>query len=60
MVPIEVRAFGLLAVCVMLLAALLLVQWLPARSGVVAKPVMLLVLIVVVVLGILVLVMTAQ
>lgn len=60
MVPIEVRAFGLLAVCVILLAALLIVQWMPARAGVVAKPVMLLVLIVVVVLGILVLVMTAQ
>lgn len=60
MVPIEVRAFGLLAVCVILLAALLIVQWMPARAGVVAKPVMLLVLIVVVVLGILVLVMTTQ
>jgi len=60
MVPIEVRAFGLLAACVILLAALLIVQWMPARAGIVAKPVMLLVLIVVVVLGILVLVMTAQ
>jgi hypothetical protein len=60
MVPIEVRAFGLLAVCVILLAALLIVQWMPARAGVVAKPVMLLGLIVVVVLGIIVLVMTAQ
>ena len=60
MVPIEVRAFGLLAVCVILLAALLVVQWMPARAGVVAKPMMLLVLIVVMVLGILVLVMTAQ
>ena len=60
MVPVEVRAFGLLAACVILLAALLIVQWMPARAGIVAKPVMLLVLIVVVVLGILVLVMTAQ
>ena len=60
MVPIEVRAFGLLAVCVILLAALLIVQWMPARAGIVAKPVTLLVLIVVVVLGILVLVMSAQ
>jgi hypothetical protein len=32
MVPIEVRAFGMLAVCVILLAALLIVQWVPARA----------------------------
>jgi hypothetical protein len=60
MVPVEVRAFGLLAVCVILLAAVLIVQWMPARATVVAKPLMLLFLVVVIVLGIMVAVMTSQ
>jgi hypothetical protein len=60
MVPVEVRAFGLLAVCVILLAAVLIVQWMPARATVVAKPLMLLILVVVIMLGIMVAVMTSQ
>jgi prolipoprotein diacylglyceryltransferase len=59
-VPVEVRAFGLLTVCVILLAAVLIVQWIPARATVVAKPLMLLILVVVIVLGIMVAVMTSQ
>lgn len=49
MVPAEVRAFGLLAVCVILLAAVLIVQWMPARATVDAKPLMLVILVVVIV-----------
>ena len=60
MVPVEVRAFGLLAVCVILLAAVLIVQWISPEPGPLAKPLMLLVLVVVIVLGIMVFVMTAQ
>jgi hypothetical protein len=60
MVPVETRAFGLLAVCVILLATVLLVQRIPARAASVARPVMLLIPVVVIVLGILVLIMTAQ
>lgn len=60
MVPVEVRAFGLLAACVILLAAVLIVQWMPARAGIVAKPLMLLLLAVVIVLAILVFVTTWQ
>jgi hypothetical protein len=59
-VPVEVRAFGLLAACVILLAAVLIVQWMPARAGIVAKPLMLLLLAVVIVLAILVFVTTWQ
>jgi hypothetical protein len=59
-VPVEVRAFGLLAACVLLLAAVLIVQWMPARAGIVAKPLMLLLLAVVIVLAILVFVTTWQ
>jgi prolipoprotein diacylglyceryltransferase len=60
MVPVEVRAFGLLTVCVILLAAVLIVQWIPARATVVAKPLMLLILALVIALGILVAVTTSQ
>jgi len=60
MVPVEVRAFGLLALCVILLAAVLVLQWMPARAATVAKPLALLLLVVVIVLGIMVLVMTSQ
>jgi len=60
MAPVEVRAFGLLAVCVILLAVVLIVQWMPARATVVAKPLMLLILAVVIVLGIMVAVMRSQ
>jgi hypothetical protein len=59
MVPVEVRAFGLLALCVILLAAVLILQWMPARAGTVAKPLALLLLVVVIVLGIMVFVMTS-
>jgi hypothetical protein len=60
MVPVEVRAFGLLALCVSLLAAALIVQWIPARATVIAKPLMLLILVVVIALGIVVAVTTSQ
>ena len=60
MVPVEVRAFGLLAACVILLAAVLIVQWIPARATVIAKPLMLLILVVVIALGIVVAVTTSQ
>ena len=60
MVHLEVRAFGLLALCVILLAAALIVQWIPARATVIAKPLMLLILVVVIALGIVVAVTTSQ
>jgi hypothetical protein len=60
MVPVEVRAFGLLAVCVILLAAVLIAQWMPAREGIVAKPLTLLALVVVIALAIVVFVTTWQ
>jgi hypothetical protein len=50
----------MLAACVILLSAVLIVQWVPARAAVVAKPLMVLVLLVVIALGIMVFVMTAQ
>jgi len=57
MVPVEVRAFGLLAVCVVALAALVFVQALPRRLP---WPVALIVCAVVAVLAIVVLVTTAR
>jgi cobalamin synthase len=57
MVPVEVRAFGLLAVCVVALAALVFVQALPRRLP---WPVALIVCAVVAVLAIVVLVTTGR
>jgi hypothetical protein len=60
MVPVEVRAFGLLAVCVILLAAVLIGQWIPTRAGIAAKPLTLLALVVVIALALVVFVTTWQ
>lgn len=60
MVPVEVRAFTLLAVCVLLLAAVLILQLLPRRETMSGRPLMLVILVVVAVLSIVVLVQTRQ
>jgi hypothetical protein len=54
-VPIEVRAFTLLAVCVMLLAAVLIIQLVPRRATSVDRSLLLVVLALVLVLAIVVL-----
>jgi hypothetical protein len=56
MVPIEVRAFRLLAICVILLAVVLVFQLFPRRAAVLGQSVALLVLVLVIVLAIIVLV----
>jgi hypothetical protein len=56
MVPIEVRAFRLLAICVILLAAVLAFQLFPRRAAFLERSVVLLVLALVVILAIVVLV----
>ena len=56
MVPIEVRAFRLLAICVILLAVVLVVQLFPRQAAVLERSVVLLVLALVVILAIIVLV----
>lgn len=58
MVPVEMRAFGLLAICVLVLAAVLFVQALPQRP--VPWPVSLVACVVVAVLAIIVLVTTGR
>ena len=58
MVPVEVRAFALLAVCVLLLAAVMLCQLLPSRAAALGRPLMLIMLAVAAVLAIVVLVQT--
>jgi hypothetical protein len=55
MVPIEVRAFRLLAICVILLAVVLLFQLFPRRAVMLERSVVLLVLALVVILAIVVL-----
>jgi hypothetical protein len=55
MVPIEVRAFRLLAICVILLAVVLIFQLFPRRAAVLERSVVLLVLALVVILAIIVL-----
>jgi cobalamin synthase len=57
MVPVEVQAFGLLAVCVLALAALVFVQSLPRRLP---WPIALIVCAVVAVLALVVLVSTGR
>ena len=56
MVPIEVRAFRLLAICVILLATVLVFQLFPRRAAFLERSVVLLVLALVVILAIVVLV----
>jgi ABC-type transport system involved in multi-copper enzyme maturation permease subunit len=60
MVPVEVRAFTLLAVCMLLLAAVLLLQLLPRPETMLGRPLMLIILAVVAVLSIVVIVQTRQ
>jgi ABC-type transport system involved in multi-copper enzyme maturation permease subunit len=60
MVPVEVRAFTLLAVCVLLLAAVLILQLLPRRESAFGRPLTLVILVVVAVLSIVVIVQTRQ
>ncbi len=55
MVPIEMKAFTLLAVCVMLLAAVLIIQLVPRRATSLDRPLLLLVLTLVLALAIVVL-----
>ena len=57
MVPIEVQAFGFLAIAVILLGAAGIVQWLPA-AGAITRPLTLLLLVVAIALGIGALVIT--
>ncbi len=56
MVPIEVRAFRLLAICVIVLAAVLVFQLFPRRAGAPERSVVLLLLALVIILGVIVLV----
>jgi ABC-type transport system involved in multi-copper enzyme maturation permease subunit len=60
MVPVEVRAFTLLAVCVLLLAAVLILQLLPRPETTLGRPLTLIILAVVAVLSIVVIVQTRQ
>ena len=60
MVPVEVRAFTLLAVCVLLMAAVLFLQMLPRRETTPSRPLLLVILAVVAVLSIVVIVQTRQ
>lgn len=60
MVPVEVRAFTLLAVCVLLLAAVLILQLLPRRDTTFGRPLIWVILAVVAVLSIIVIVQTRQ
>jgi len=56
MVPIEVRAFRLLAICVIVLAAVLVFHLFPRRAGALERSVVLLLLALVIILGVIVLV----
>ena len=56
MVPIEVRAFRLLAICVIVLAAVLVFQLFHRRAGALERSVVLLLLALVIILGVIVLV----
>ena len=60
MVPVEVRAFALLAVSVLLLAGVLFLQLLPRREIMPGRPAMLVILVVAAVLSIVVIVQTRQ
>ena len=60
MVPVEVRAFTLLAVCVLLLAAVLFLQLLPRGDTTPGRPLALVILVVVAVLSIVVILQTRQ
>jgi hypothetical protein len=56
MVPIELRAFRLLAVCVIVLAAVILVRLFPPRVAALERSVVFLLLVLVIILGVIVLV----
>ena len=56
MVPIEVRAFRLLAICVIVLAAVLVAQLFPRRAAALERSVVLVLLALVIILGVIVLV----
>jgi hypothetical protein len=56
MVPIELRAFRLLAVCVIVLAAVLLVRLFTPQSAALERSVVFLLLVLVIILGVIVLV----
>jgi hypothetical protein len=60
MVPVEVRAFTLLAVCVLLLAAVLFLQLLPRGEATRGRPLTLVILVVVAILSIVVILQTRQ
>jgi hypothetical protein len=60
MVPVEVTAFTLLAVCVLLLAAVQFFQLFPRGDATSSRPLMLVFLVVVAVLAIVVIVQTRQ
>jgi hypothetical protein len=60
MVPVEVTAFTLLAVCVLLLAAVQFFQLFPRGDATPSRPLMLVFLVVVAVLAIVVIVQTRQ
>jgi hypothetical protein len=60
MVPVEVRAFTLLAVCVLLLAAVLFLQLLPRGEAARGRPLTLIILVVVAILSIVVILQTRQ
>jgi hypothetical protein len=55
MVPIEVRAFRLLAICAIVLAAVLVFQLFPRRTAALERSVVLLLLVLVIILGVIVL-----
>jgi hypothetical protein len=56
MVPIEVRAFRLLAISVIVLAAVLVFQLFPRRAAPLERSIVLLLLVLVIILGVIVLV----
>jgi hypothetical protein len=60
MVPVEVTAFTLLAVCVLLLAAVLAFHLLPRQDTAISRPLLLIILVVVAVLSIVVILQTRQ
>jgi hypothetical protein len=60
MVPVEVTAFTLLAICVLLLAAVLFLQLLPRGETTPGRPLTLVILVVVAILSIVVILQTRQ
>ena len=60
MVPVEVRAFTLLALCVLLLAAVLAFHLIPRQDTAIPRPLLLIILVVVAVLSVVAIVQTRQ